>query len=259
MLVACGCVLADSGRNVRAWVSAARRPRAACARCPRLRECGARRLPARCPHRASYEPNAPSRPGAQAARRSRRARRTPVHGQGASPALPVLLAAAVRVSPARCRAVAARAAAARKRHWHGTVALCHAQASLPTKAPPPVKRRFGSSLARRLLPLSAARAYAPNVQSGPSACGRAVTPCPPDLCCTCEAGLAGAARSLRTRSRGPARAVRRSHFVRQTLVHVPGTSLAPLVLAAASPRARQCCMGKLRLLRAQADEGKVSA
>jgi hypothetical protein len=42
-----------------------------------------------------------------------------------------------------------------------------AQASPATKAAPPVKRRFESSLARRLLTLGAERAYAPNARSGP--------------------------------------------------------------------------------------------
>jgi hypothetical protein len=58
--------------------------------------------------------------------------------------------------------VQARAAAASKnalaRNRRG------AQASLPTKAAPPVKRRFESSLAHRLLPI-APRDYAPNAQS----------------------------------------------------------------------------------------------
>jgi hypothetical protein len=48
--------------------------------------------------------------------------------------------------------------------WLGNGAPCHAQASLPTKSAPPVKRRFESGLARRLLPLSTARAYAQNAQ-----------------------------------------------------------------------------------------------
>ena len=100
---------------------------------------------------------------ARAAGRSRRVRQTPLHVHGASPALLVLLAARPLFSPARRRAVAARAGAASKvaltRNQHGG-----AQASLPAKAGPTVKRRFGSSLAHRLLPLGAARAYAPNTR-----------------------------------------------------------------------------------------------
>jgi hypothetical protein len=77
--------------------------------------------------------------------------------------------AARALSPARRRAVAARAGAARKWRWHGSSA---AQVSLPTKAAPTVKLRFEASLARRLLPLSAARAHAPSAPSGPGARGQ---------------------------------------------------------------------------------------
>ena len=75
-----------------------------------------------------------------------------------------------------------------------------AQASLPTKAAPPVKRRFESSLARRLLPLTAARAYAPSALSGPGASLPAVTSRPPDSRGRAR-GFAGAARALRRRPR----------------------------------------------------------
>jgi hypothetical protein len=140
---------------------------------------------------------------AGAARRSRRVRQTPVHVHGgvAGAASKVPPARnrrrsraqarrsrrcswsspppARRVAPARRRAVPARTAAASKvalaRSRCGNGSSC-AHASLPTKVAPPVKRRFESSFARRLLPLSAARAYAPNAPSGPSAGGQAATP-----------------------------------------------------------------------------------
>jgi hypothetical protein len=75
-----------------------------------------------------------------------------------------------------------------------------AQASLPTKAAPPAKRCFASSLARRLLPLSAARAYAPNAQPARRA----------------QAG--------------------RSRRARQPPMHAHGASPAPLALLAARVR-----------------------
>jgi hypothetical protein len=74
-----------------------------------------------------------------------------------------------------------------------------AQAWLPTTAAPPVKRRFESSLARRLLPLGAAPAFAPNAQSRPGGHGA-----PARLPCTCmRASPARAAPA----SRMPRRAV----------------------------------------------------
>jgi hypothetical protein len=149
----------------------------------------------------AHAPNACSRPGARAAGRSRLVRYAPAHVQGASPALPALFAATrARVSTARRSAVAARAGGVSKEALARN--RLDAQAPLPTKAAPPVKRRFGSSRARRLLPLSAARAYAPNAQSRPGA-----------------------------------RAARRSRRVRQTSGRVQGGLGPPLVLFAAA-RAR---------------------
>jgi hypothetical protein len=134
------------------------------------------------------------------ARRSHRARQTPVRVRGGMGTLLMFCAASasrrpggpaacgggarrldVKRGPARRRRrVAVRALPRlRKWCWHGTSALCHGQASLPTKAASPVDLRFESSLARRLPSLNAARADAPNVQSGPSASRQEGTPRPP--------------------------------------------------------------------------------
>jgi hypothetical protein len=122
-------------------------------------------------------------------------------------------ARAGRLGPAaralrRPRSRLAGSAPGRCARWRGSkVALaqnrCPAQASLPTKAAPPVKRRFESSPARPILPLSAARTYAPSAQPRPSA-----------------------------------RAARRSQRARQTPVHVRG-GFARAARALRRPRSRR--------------------
>jgi len=78
----------------------------------------------------------------------------------------VLFAAALpRLGATATRAAPARAAAASKVRWHATIALFHAQASLPTKAAPPVKRLLESTLARRVARSAPRERYAPNAQS----------------------------------------------------------------------------------------------
>jgi hypothetical protein len=112
-------------------------------------------------------------PEVRAAGRSRRVRQTHVHEQGGlarcSCSSPPTLA-----SPARRRAVG--------------YALARLESGAGTEPAPPVNRRIASSLARRLLPLSAVFSSfgAPprerarlNAQPGPSASGRAVPPRPP--------------------------------------------------------------------------------
>jgi hypothetical protein len=113
---------------------------------PARRPCGACARHAHCCRRADYEPNALSGPGASGA-----------GGPGGAARLP-------------CTGIAARARyscssppPAGASHRRG------AQASLPRKAAPAVKRRFASSFARCFLPLSAARAYAPGAQPWPAA------------------------------------------------------------------------------------------
>jgi hypothetical protein len=151
-------------------------------------------------------------PEARAARRPRPARQTPAHVQGGFGHAPhtLLCRPRARVHPAR-RKCGARALA-----------------SLPTKAAPPMKRRLGSSLARRLLPVSAARAYAPSAPSGPSPRGQAVTVRPPGSGAPCEADPGCAVRGLPPPARlaGPAQGRCRRTLLRLRKWRWHGTSAA---------------------------------
>jgi hypothetical protein len=93
-----------------------------------------RLLPVRCPHRAATSRARGSGPGARVARRLRRVRQTSAHVQGgfAGAARALRRRSRSRLgdpAPVRCRRALAR-------NHRG------AQASLPTKVVPPVKRRF---------------------------------------------------------------------------------------------------------------------